>query len=94
MDKLQNNVIELLKKEETRGDIKVNIDRETSEIAVFSMYADYYIITSNQGYKLTYYRYKWDNEADQMESWPYEEGAQVSNSLLELVELIIDDLRD
>ena len=94
MKQLQDEAIELLKKEETRGDIKVSIDRETSEIFVSSLYADYFITTSNQGYKLTYYRYKWDDEADQMESWPYEEGAQVSNNIVELVELIIDDVRN
>lgn len=93
MEQLESNAIELLKNVEVRGDIKLNIDRDTLEIFISSLYADYFINPSNQGYKLTYYRYKWDNEADQMESWPYEEGVQVSNSLVELVELIIDDLR-
>lgn len=90
----ERNAIELLKREERRGFIKVHIDTETAEIFVSSLYTDYFISLNNEGYKLTYYRYKWDNEADQMESWPYEEGARVAPSLTELAELIIDDLRD
>ena len=94
MNQLQQHAIALLKKEEARGGIKVNIDRDTSGIFVSSLYADYFITATNRGYKLTYYHYKWDDETDQMESWPYEEGKQVSASMVELAELIIDDVRN
>lgn len=94
MKQLHNEAIELLKRAEARGDIKLDINHDTSEVSVSNMYADYYISTNDQGYTLTYYRYKWDDEADQMESWPYEEGTQVSASMVELAELIIDDVRN
>lgn len=90
----ERTAIDLLKREEARGYIKVNTDDETAEIFVSSMYADYFISTTDEDYKLTHYRYKWDDESDQMESWPYEEGTRVAPSLTELAELIIDDLRD
>ena len=94
MNQLQNNAIALLEKAEARGDIKLDINHNTAEIAVTSPYTDYYIRTNDQGYTMTYYRYKWDDEADQMESWPYEEGTRVSDNLTELAELIIDDVRN
>ena len=94
MNQLQNNAITLLQKAEARGDIELNVNPDTAEVSASNMYADYYISTNDQGYKLTYYRYKWDDEADQMESWPYEEGTQVSASMVELAELIIDDVRN
>lgn len=94
MNHLTQHAIALLKREEARGDIKVNIDHDTSEIFVSSLYADYFITATNRGYKLTYYRYKWDDEADQMESWPYDEGARLSDNFVELAELIIDDVRN
>lgn len=94
MNQLQNNAITLLQKAEARGDIKLDINHDTAEIFVSNMYTDYFISTTNGVYKLTYYRYKWDDEADQMESWPYEDGLNVSDSLLELVEFIIDDVRN
>ena len=94
MKQLQNKAIELLKRAEARGDIELNVNPDTAEVSASNMYADYYISTTNGVYKLTYYRYKWDDEADQMESWPYEDGLNVSDSLLELVEFIIDDVRN
>ena len=90
----ERNAIELLKREERRGFIKVHIDTKTAEIFVSSLYTDYFISFNKEGYKLTHYHYKWDDESDQMESWPYEEGVRVAPSLTELAELIIDDLRD